>query len=365
MRTLLRPVLADVLLAILLTVLTVVTLVGQPGAPAPVALVLAALSVAPVALRQVAPVLTMLVMIAAVGLASLLGYGDLPSNGIGLLVAMFSVATLRSRRVAAAMFATTSAVLVLMFASMLDVVVWSQLAQSALILAGAWVLGEGTQRWARRTKQLAESAARAVADERVRIARELHDILAHHMSVISLQAGLAEYVLESDGPTARKAIGTVADTGREAMLEMRRLLDVLRVDRDEEPDLRPQPGLEMLDELIARTRTAGPAVTVVVSGAARSLPPGPDLCAYRMVQESLTNVLKHAGTGGAQVALEYGPHTLTIRVTDDGPAVRGYHEGHGIRGMRERASLYGGVLTAGPRSSGGFVVSLRLPLAEQ
>ncbi|GIM89228.1 sensor histidine kinase [Paractinoplanes toevensis] len=365
MPTLLRPVLADVLLAILLTALTVATAIGQPAAVSPWALLLAVLSVAPVALRQIAPVLTMLLIIAAVGVASLFGYGDLPSGGIGLLVAMFSVATLRSRRVAAVMFAATVALLALVYLTERDDLVWSQIAQAALIIAGAWVLGEGTRRWARRTEKLAADAERAVSEERVRIARELHDILAHHMSVISLQAGLAEYVLEADQPTARKAIGTVADTGREAMLEMRRLLDVLRVDRDEEPDLRPQPGLEMLDELIARTRTAGPAVTVVVGGPARPLPPGPDLCAYRMVQESLTNVLKHAGPGGAQVALEYGPHTLTIRVTDDGPVVRGYTEGHGIRGMRERAALYGGVLTAGPRPAGGFAVSLRLPLDDR
>ncbi|MEU4241735.1 sensor histidine kinase [Actinoplanes sp. NPDC026619] len=365
MRTFLRPVLADVLLATLLTALTVATVAGQPGSAWPWAVLLAVLSVAPVALRQLGPVLTMLTIIAAIAAASLFGYGDLPSGGVGLLVAMFSVATLRSRRMAALMFVSTVALLALVYLTMRDELVWSQIAQAALIIAGAWLLGESTRRWARRTELVAARAARAVADERVRIARELHDILAHHMSVISLQAGLAEYVLDADQATARKAIGTVADTSREAMLELRRLLDVLRVDRDDEPDLRPQPGLAMLDEMIVRTRAAGPAVTVVVSGPARPLPPGPDLCAYRMVQESLTNVLKHAGPAGAQVALDYGPHTLTIRVTDDGPPVRAYTESHGIRGMRERAELYGGVLTAGPRASGGFAVSLRLPLEEQ
>jgi signal transduction histidine kinase len=361
----LRPVPADVLLAAVLTVLTVVTLTGQPGRPSPWAIVLAVLSVAPLALRQRLPVSTMLAIIAAIAVASLAGYTDLPSGGIGLLVAMFSVATLRTRQVAAAMFTASAGLLALVYWTARDDLVWSQIVQAELIVAGAWVLGEGTRRWARRSELLAAKAERAVADERVRIARELHDILAHHMSVISLQAGLAEYVLDSDQPTARKAIGTVADTGREAMLEMRRLLDVLRVERDDQPDLSPQPGLAMLDELIARTRTAGPAVTVLVSGPSRPLPPGPDLCAYRMVQESLTNVLKHAGPAGAQVALEYGPRTLMIRVTNDGPPVRAYSESHGIRGMRERAELYGGVLTAGPRPSGGFAVALRLPLEEE
>jgi signal transduction histidine kinase len=361
-RSVLRPVLVDVLLAALLTTLTVATLLGRPGSPSAWATLLAVLSVAPLAVRQHAPVSTMLVIIGAIAAASLSGYTDLPSGGVGLLVAMFSVATLRSRRVSAGMFGAAVAVLALVYLTARDELVWSQIAQAVLIVGGAWLLGEGTRRWARRAERLAAQAERMVADERVRIARELHDILAHHMSVISLQAGLASYVLDVDRPTARQAIDTVGDTSREAMLELRRMLDVLRVDRDEQPDLRPQPGLAMLDELVARTRTAGPAVTVLVSGDPRPLPPGPDLCAYRMVQESLTNVLKHAGPAGAQVALDYGPHTLTIRVTDDGPPTREYAEGHGIRGMRERASLYEGVLTAGPRTSGGFAVSLRLPM---
>ncbi|GAA2614994.1 sensor histidine kinase [Paractinoplanes durhamensis] len=363
MWTLLRPVLVDVLLAALLTALTVVTLLGQPGSASPWAILLAALSVAPLAMRQRAPVITMLVILAAIAVASLAGFIDV-SGGIGPIVAMFSVATLRPRRVAALMYAATAALLALVYLTARDQLVWSQIVQGALIIAGAWVLGEGTSSWARRSEMLAARAERAVADERVRIARELHDILAHHMSVISLQAGLAEYVLEADQPTARQAIGTVGDTSREAMLELRRLLDVLRVDRDEQPDLQPQPGLATLDELIARTRTAGPVVTLLVSGTTRPLPPGPDLCAYRMVQESLTNVLKHAGPADAQVALEYTARTLTIRVTNGGPHLRAHTESYGIRGMRERAELYGGVLVAGPRKAGGFAVSLRLPLEE-
>jgi signal transduction histidine kinase len=206
--------------------------------------------------------------------------------------------------VAAVVFLAAVAVVVVAFLGLPDVVVWSEVAQSVLVVSGAWMLGEGTKRWARRAERLAEEAARAVADERVRIARELHDIVAHHMSVISLQAGVAGYVLDTDLATARKAITTVGDTSREALTEMRRLLDVLRVDHDD--DYRPQPGLAALEELVERARSAGLPVDVVISGEVRELQPGPDLCAYRVVQESLTNVLKHAGRAEARIDVDYG-----------------------------------------------------------
>jgi signal transduction histidine kinase len=218
-------------------------------------------------------------------------------------------------------------------------------------------------------ERLAARAAEAVADERVRIARELHDIVAHHMSVVALQAGLARYVLDSDPATAKGAIGTAADAGRQALAEMRRLLAVLRVDQGAEAasDYRPQPGLAELQELVDRTRKAGLRVDVVVTGRARPLPPGPDLCAYRVAQESLTNILKHAGPARARIEIDYGEDTFTLSVSDDGfsSAPRPPSpQSHGIRGMRERAELYGGVLTAGPREGRGFAVVLRLPISE-
>ncbi len=364
MRLPLNTVLVDVLLAVVLAVLSVATLVGQAGGdPDWRAAVLGVLTVAPLALRQRAPVLTMLVIVAAQVAYSLLDFGDFPNGGLGMVVAMFTVATLRSRPVAAVMFATTLAATAVAFGTASEPVVWSQIAQSALVMLGAWVLGEGTQRWSRRAERLAAEAAQLVAGERVRIARELHDIVAHHMSVISLQAGVAEYVLDTDLPTARTAIATVSGASREALLDLRRLLDVLRVD-DVEGSLSPQPGLAQLDELVERIRGAGLPVEVAVTGTAHALPPGPDLCAYRVVQESLTNVLKHAGPATARVHVEHGERTLTVRVTDDG-AARPQHRrsptSHGIRGMRERAELYGGVLTAGPVDGGGFAVVLRLP----
>ncbi|HEY0536759.1 MAG TPA: sensor histidine kinase [Actinoallomurus sp.] len=372
MRIPLRPVLVDVLLAAVLTGLSVATLAGQIDGPIDwVAIVLVMLTVAPIALRQRAPVVTMVVIVAALTAYSLLGYGDLPNGGVGMIVAMFTVATLRPRGVAAIMFATTLGVIALVYLTAEDGMVWSQVAQSGLVMLGAWVLGESTRRWSRRAERLAAQAERAVAEERVRIARELHDIVAHHMSVISLQAGVAEYVVDADLPMAKKAIATVGDTSRAALLDMRRLLDVLRVDHKvdhkEESDYLPRPGLAQLDELVNRTRDAGLPVEVAVTGQVRSLPSGTDLCAYRVVQESLTNVLKHAGPANARVELDYGERTLELQIKDDGAKAQAYRESptaHGIRGMRERAELYGGVLTAGPAKEGGFTVIMRLPMED-
>ncbi|PSL53572.1 signal transduction histidine kinase [Saccharothrix carnea] len=363
----LKPIRLDLLLAVVLTSLTVATTVSQTGGGSGwAAYVVGALTVAPIALRQLAPVATMAVMLGALALYGVVEFGGLPSGGVGALVGMFTVATLRSRLVAAVVFLAAVAVVVVAFLGLPGVVVWSEVAQSVLVVSGAWMLGEGTKRWARRVERLAQEAARAVADERVRIARELHDIVAHHMSVISLQAGVAQYVLDTDLATARRAITTVGDTSREALTEMRRLLDVLRVDHED--DYRPQPGLAALDELVARARGAGLPVDVAVTGAARELRPGPDLCAYRVVQESLTNVLKHAGQAAARIEVDYGEQTLVVKVTDNGRAARVVpspdHQAHGIRGMRERAELYGGVLTAGQTAGGGFGVVLRLPMSE-
>lgn len=362
----LKAIRLDVLLAAVLTWLTVATVVSHAdGRVAPVTYVLAALTVAPIALRQRAPVMTMAITVCALAAYGLFGDSTFPNGGVGVLVGMFTVATLRPRRVAAVACAVTVCVVVVVYPHHAPAVAWSEVVQSVLVVLGAWVLGEGTRRWAERAERLAERAARAAADERVRIARELHDVVAHHMSVISLQAGVARYVLDTDLTTARQAIETVGETSREALTEMRRLLDVLRVDH--EGERAPQPGLANLGDLVERARGAGLPVEVAVTGEVRDLPPGPDLCAYRVAQESLTNVLKHAGPASARIDLDYGGQTLTLRVTDDGAGGDGAEASpasHGIRGMRERAELYGGVLTAGPRPDGGFGVVLRLPVGE-
>ncbi|MFD7655746.1 sensor histidine kinase [Actinosynnema sp. NPDC059797] len=360
MRAELRAIRLDLLLAAVLTGLTAITVDSYGGGP--VAHAFAALTVAPVALRQLAPVTVTAVVLCALLAYGGVGHGTYPNAGIGALIGVFTVATLRPRHVAALTAAAATLVVVFTYVRLAPSTGWSEIGQSVLVVLGAWALGEGTRRWAERAERLAERAARAAADERVRIARELHDVVAHHMSVISLQAGLARYVLDTDLATARQAIETVGETSREALTELRRLLDVLRVDRG--GDRAPQPGLAALGDLVERARGAGLEVEVSVRGEVRDLPPGPDLCAYRVAQESLTNVLKHAGPATARIDLDYGERTFALEVADDGaggpadvPATS-----HGIRGMRERAELYGGVLTAGPRPGGGFGVVLRLPV---
>jgi signal transduction histidine kinase len=347
-----------------LTGLTVITVNDHgAGGDGPAVHVLAALTAAPVALRQLAPVAVTLVVLGALVAYSSFGYGAYPNAGVGALIGVFTVAMLRPRCVAGAVSAAAALAVVFSYVRLVPAIGWSEVAQSVLVVLGAWALGEGTRRWAERAERLAERAARAAADERVRIARELHDVVAHHMSVISLQAGVARYVLDTDLDTARQAIGTVGETSREALGELRRLLDVLRVDHG--GARAPQPGLAALDELVERARGAGLRVEVAVGGEVRDLPPGPDLCAYRVAQESLTNVLKHAGPASARIDLDYGERTFTLRVSDDGVGGdldRVPPASHGIRGMRERAELYGGVLTAGPLPGGGFGVVLRLPV---
>ncbi|MDP9795109.1 signal transduction histidine kinase [Catenuloplanes nepalensis] len=358
--------LTDVLLATALTGLTTVTLVTTgDGQPHWLASTLGFLSVAPVALRQWAPVGTLAVMIGALVLYGLLGFGVWPNTGLGIVVGLFSVATLRSRRTAAVMYAMTLLAALVAYQTFPVPLTVPEILQYVLVMAITWAVGDGTRRWALRVERAAAKTAEAVVEERVRIAREMHDIVSHHMSVISLQAGVAEYVLDSDPATARTAISTVGEAGREALSEMRRLLDVLRIDHDKE-SLRPQPGLADLDDLVGRIRSAGLTVDVSVTGRVRPLAAGPDLCAYRVVQESLTNVLQHAGPATARVDVDYGELTLAVTITDDG--TKTYDpppspDSHGIRGMRERAALYGGVLTAG-RHAGGFRVLLRLPIEE-
>jgi signal transduction histidine kinase len=363
-----QTVLTDVLFAVVLSALAVDN-ASRSGAQGWLVYLVAVLATAPIAARRSIPVLATLIMGAALAGYGLLGYsnGEAPAGGFGILVGMFTVAMVRSPRAALLTFLPSVAGMAV-FLGTAGVVSWSLLVLPTLVLLGTWGLGDATRRWALRTQLIAARAARAVADERVRIARELHDIVTHHMSVVSLQAGLAQYVLDTDPATAKVAIGAAGDAGRQALAEMRRLLDVLRVDDlHAESGYHPQPGLADLDRLVEHTRNAGLPVEVVVTGRARPLPPGPDLCAYRVAQESLTNILKHAGPATARITLDYGDQTFTLSVNDDGapaPAKAPSPQSHGIRGMRERAELYGGVLIAGPRDPRGFGVTLRLPITE-
>jgi len=202
----------------------------------------------------------------------------------------------------------------------------------------------------------------AVAEERVRIARELHDTVAHAMSVIVVQAQAGTRVLEGEQTSAREALESIETTGRQALVEMRGLLGVLRAE-DHELTLAPRPGLASLVGVVERVRAAGLPVELHVEGETTSLPPGVELSAYRIVQEALTNALKHAGPCSAEVVVRYHPTAVELEVTDDGT---GRHRdpdlGHGLVGMRERAALVGGSIETGPNGGNGYTVRARLPV---
>jgi signal transduction histidine kinase len=220
---------------------------------------------------------------------------------------------------------------------------------------------------AARTAAAERQAERAVADERARMARELHDIVSHNLSVVVLQAAGAQAAGGTDtGPTLQK----IERSGRQALVEMRRLLGVLRQPDEPAagPELSPQPGLAELAALAEGVRAAGLPVVLVIDGDPDGLPAAVDISAYRIVQEALTNVLKHAGRASAQVSVRCGADEVFIEVTDDGagPQPAGpAGGGHGLAGMRERVALFGGELAAGPEPGGGFAVRARLPLGEQ
>jgi signal transduction histidine kinase len=215
-----------------------------------------------------------------------------------------------------------------------------------------------------RLKRDRDAAARAaVAEERSRIARELHDVVAHSVSVMTVQAGAARHTLDPAETEMQEALKSIETAGRQALVELRRLLGILR-QADDEPALAPVPSLADLDRLIAQLHDAGLPTVLHIEGESAPLPPGVDLAAYRIVQEALTNCLKHAGPTRAEVRVCYRRHELELEVLDDGRSNRaaGNGTGHGLIGMRERVSLYGGFFEAGPRPDGGFAVHARLPL---
>ncbi|MFL4906127.1 sensor histidine kinase [Streptomyces sp. MMS24-I2-30] len=247
----------------------------------------------------------------------------------------------------------------------------------------AWVLGDSMRTRRAYFAQLEERASRlekereaqskvAVAAERARIARELHDVVAHNVSVMVVQADGAAYVLDAAPDQAKKALETISSTGRQALAEMRRLLGVLRTgEHKESGEYVPQPDVEQIDELIEQCRSSGLPVDFKVEGTPRPLPSGVELTAYRIVQEALTNTRKHGGPdAGASVRLVYFDDGLGLLVEDDGRGAPHelYEEGgadgggHGLIGMRERVGMVGGTLDAGPRPGGGFRISALLPL---
>jgi signal transduction histidine kinase len=251
---------------------------------------------------------------------------------------------------------------------------------NALFIAAAWLLGyfggvrpvyvlQLEERTAELEQAREELARRAVVEERLRLARELHDVVAHAMSVIAVQSGVGAHVAGSRPEEAAKALVAIEATSRAALEELRRLLGVLRQADEPQGDLAPVPGLADLEGLLAEVAKAGLAVKLRVNGTRPSLSAGVDLSAYRIVQEALTNVVKHAGPAHAQVTIGYRDQDVTVEVTDDGggavaSATHGrVGTGHGLIGMRERVAAFNGHLEVGPCPGGGFRVAARLPLA--
>jgi signal transduction histidine kinase len=209
-----------------------------------------------------------------------------------------------------------------------------------------------------------EETRRALAEERLRIAQELHDVVAHSMGVIAVQAGVGAHVIATEPGEAKKALEAISQTSRSTLVEIRRMLGVLR--EDQGASYVPAPGLADLHRLVRDVASAGLHAEVRVEGTTTELPPGVDFTAYRIVQEALTNVLKHAGRATATVIIGYEPAALRLEILDDGRGVNGRATpgGHGLVGMRERVGVYGGSFEAGPRTGGGFRVAIRLPYGE-
>jgi signal transduction histidine kinase len=298
---------------------------------------------------------------------------------VAFLVSLYAVSAYGTKR-----WARIGALVVGGFGALLGALAWAGEMGSfgfafgimGALVAFTWTLGDLLRTRRAYVGELEERARRleierdqqaqiARAAERARIARELHDVVAHSLSVVIAQADGGLYAGSSNPSVAREALATIGATGRQALTEMRRLLGVLRSDGDQ-TGFAPQPGLGQVEELIGNLRGGGLAVSLEVSGTPRPLPRGAELAAYRIVQEALTNTLKHAGPGArALVELSYGESSLRVTVTDDGRGAAAANDGRGqgILGMRERVALYNGTLSAGPRPGGGFRVVADLSLA--
>ena len=370
-----RSRLYDAVLAIWLMVLSVsllTTFDRIDGTKRALAVALIVIHTGAIAFRRVAPWPVLMVNLAtAIAFVSL----DLPPVVLHLtpLVALYTVAaeTPRSRSRWGLLLAVAALVVIETIGG------WPSdrgtVLGNLIALTATWLLGTSVHERKRyvwqleeRTRQLEEArlqlAEKAVSEERLRIARELHDVVAHNLSMIAVQSGMGAHVIDGNPAEAKNALVAIEEGSREALDEMRRLVGVLR-GSDRTTDLAPAPGVDQIPALVERVRANGPAIELLVRGEAGKLPPGVDLTAYRIAQESLTNVLKHARAEHVRVTLSYEPDSLVLEIVDDGDGeVAEGETGHGLDGMRERALMYGGSIEAGPLVNGGFRVRAELPL---
>jgi signal transduction histidine kinase len=333
----------------------------------------------PLLWRRRHPAAVLGVLVAALAAAALIGKAA-PGN-VGVLFGVYAAALYGGDRLRAITGLTAGAVSAAAFALMFvtDRARLSPHLNTAVAFAAiaAWALGEGARtrlaylaeledRAVRLERERDEYARRATEEQRIRIARDLHDVVTHNVSVIAVQAGAAHSTSRARPERALEALGVIERTARSTLGELRTLLGVLRAGDDPAAPapLRPRPSIERLDELVAHARGAGIAVELQVSGRQVALDAVAELAAYRVLQEALTNVIKHAPGATASVAVEYGARELRIGVTDDGTGpAHPSATGHGLIGMHERVELAGGELRVGPHPGGGFRVEARLPLS--
>jgi signal transduction histidine kinase len=374
-----HPQLVDGFLALALALLGTGGFVGSHlSVRLPVTLLL----VLPVAFRRKYPRPAFIAAVTAGAIQVVVARAGPSAADLAILVLLYTLAAYRPRRESVAGLLTClagSAVAIGAWTAVdLGATLADRLFVGGVMFGGtaliAWVLGDSMRYRRAYYAALEERASRLEAErdaqakisaaaERARIARELHDVIAHNVSVMVVQADGASYALRSEPERARQALAAISSTGRQALAEMRRLLGVLR-SGDAGADLAPQPGLDQLRELLDQARTAGLSVSLRLEGAPHQLTEGAELAAYRVVQESLTNTRKHAGIlAAAAVTLRYERDGLIVRVTDDGrgEAAQGDGAGHGLTGMRERIEMYGGTVEAGPLPGGGYQVTARLP----
>ncbi|HWC12120.1 MAG TPA: sensor histidine kinase [Acidimicrobiales bacterium] len=341
------------------------------GTLEPLAWSLVLVHAVPVAFRRRSPRAAFAVSAAAGTFYVALGW---PMVGLGLaaLIMVYSLAAYAPRRHSLVGLAAVELVLLASAVVGTDHPQIDTLLGNLLVVTAAWVLGDGARR--RREDAVSEQrrlAHRAVAEERLRIARELHDVVAHSMSVIAVQAGTGRLVIDDDPEHARRALTSIEETSKEALAEMRRLLGVLREDTPDVAALAPVPTLDDLDRLVAHAVEGGTPVDVQVDGDRRGTPAGIELAAYRVLQEALTNVRRHAPGARARVRLTFDAEELVVavenpladgdRAGDRAPNQVDQKGGHGLIGMRERVTVYGGAFQAGPRPDGTFRVTARIP----
>ncbi|GII51789.1 two-component sensor histidine kinase [Planotetraspora thailandica] len=382
------PPINDLILAVVLTAASFLFILlagpeilgGAVRSPDWLNLSLAALTTLPVALRRRWPFVVLVLTGLPEALAAALGY-NAGLGAAGALVLLYTVAAYRglALSLAAAAVCSVGYVTGVLLAS--RPMSWMDHVVTAVLIVLCWVVGrsvrlrraylaELTQR-ADRLERAREADTRAArAEERSRIARELHDVVAHHVSVMTVQASAARRMLDTDPGVARDALTAIEEMGRTAMAEMRSIVGVLRTDGPAERE--PQPGMHDLPTLVEQMREAGLSIQLWIEGETPVLPPGVDLAAYRLVQEALTNSLRHAGPAArAWVTVRQEPGELMVHVEDDGRGAaaelvkNGAGSGHGLVGIRERVALYGGVLRIGPRDGGGFEVRARFPLKDR